>query len=132
MFERIKMKIVQGRKLKPFATADVLQDHEDRIKALENDSPAPSPDPEPTPEPVTRDLSFTVNDGANPVEGATVTIGSVTGTTGSQGGCTLQGIADGSQTVTVTKEGFTEYTDTITVSAESTSFTVSLVADNPG
>ena len=129
MFESIKLRIIKGRQLLPFATAKVLQDHEDRIKALENDSPAPSPDPEPTPEPVTRDLSFTVNDGTNPVEGATVTIGSISGTTGSAGGCTLQGVEDGSQTVTVTKEGFTEYTDTITVSAESTSFTVSLTAE---
>lgn len=129
MFKSIKYRIIKGSQLLPFATAKVLQDHEDRIKALENDSPAPSPDPEPTPEPVTRNLSFTVNDGTNPVEGATVTIGSVTGNTGSQGGCTLQGISDGSQTVTVTKEGFTEYTDTITVSEESTSFTVSLTAE---
>ena len=38
MFERIKLRIIQGRKLKPFAVANVLQDHEDRIKALESGS----------------------------------------------------------------------------------------------
>lgn len=36
MFERIKLRIIKGRQLKPFAVANVLQDHEDRIKALES------------------------------------------------------------------------------------------------
>ena len=35
MFESIKLRIMSGRKLKPFATAKVLQEHEDKIKALE-------------------------------------------------------------------------------------------------
>ena len=69
-----------------------------------------------------------MNDGNNPVEKATVAIGDVTGTTGSAGGCSLQNIPDGEQTVTVTKEGYEDYTSTITVSEESTSFTVSLTA----
>ena len=69
-----------------------------------------------------------MNDGNNPVENATVAIGDVTGTTGSAGGCSLQNIPDGEQTVTVTKEGYKDYTSTITVSEESTSFTVSLTA----
>ena len=129
MFKSIKLKIIKGRKLLPFATAKVLQDHEDRIKALENDSPAPSPDPEPTPdpEPVTRDLSFTVNDGTDPIEGATVTIGTKTGTTGSAGGCTINGVEEGEGiSVEVAATGYTTKTETITVDAEHTSFTISL------
>ena len=69
-----------------------------------------------------------MNDGNNPVENATVAIGDVTGTTGSAGGCSLQNIPDGEQTVTVTKEGYEDYTGTITVSENNTSFTVSLTA----
>ena len=34
-FESIKLNIMKGRKLLPFQTAKVIQDHEDRIKALE-------------------------------------------------------------------------------------------------
>ena len=128
MFERIKMRIIQGRTLKPFATAEVLQDHEDRIKALENDSPAPSPDPEPTPEPVTRTISFTVNDGTDPIEGASVVIDGVTKTTGSAGGCTFNDIADGSVSVEVSATGYTTKTEEITVSEENTSFTISLTS----
>ena len=127
MFESIKLKIIKGRKLLPFATANVLQDHEDRIKALENDSPAPSPDPEP----VTQDLSFTINDGTDPIEGATVTIGAKTGTTGAAGGCTIKDIEEGSVSVEVAKEGYTTKTETITVDSTHTSFTISLSASSP-
>lgn len=35
MFKKIKHRIIKGRKLQPFPTAKVLQDHEDRIAALE-------------------------------------------------------------------------------------------------
>ena len=75
-----------------------------------------------------RTLNFTVNDGTDPVSGATVTIGETTSTTGSAGGCSLTNILDGEHTVTVTKEGYTEYTDTITVSEENTNFTISLTS----
>lgn len=129
MFESIKLRIIKGRQLLPFATAKVLQEHEDRIKALENDSPAPSPDPEPTPEPTTRNISFTVNDGTNPIEGASVVIDDVTKTTGSAGGCTFNDIADGSVSVEVSKTGYVTKTETITVSADNTAFTITLVAE---
>ena len=122
MFERIKMRIIQGRQLKPFAVAKVLQEHEDRIKALEN--PSPSPDPEP----VTRDLSFTINDGTDPIEGATVTIGSKTGTTGSAGGCSINGVEEGTGiSVEIAATGYTTKTETIDVDETHTSFTFSLV-----
>lgn len=73
-----------------------------------------------------RNISFSVSDGTNPVQNATVSIGSTTGTTGSAGGCTLQNITDGEQTVTVTATGFNNYTGTITVSENNTSFPITL------
>lgn len=127
MFKSIKLKIIEGRKLLPFATAKVLQDHEDRIKALEGGD---DPSPDPQPEPVTRDLSFTINDGTDPIKGATVTIGAKTGTTGDAGGCTIKDIEEGSVSVEVAKEGYTTKTETITVDSTHTSFTISLSASS--
>lgn len=75
---------------------------------------------------ITRTLNFTVNDSNGPVSGVTVTVGENSGTTGSAGGCTIRNVPDGQATVTVTKEGYDEYTDTITVSEDSTTFTVTL------
>lgn len=130
MFERIKLRIIKGRQLKPFAVAKVLQEHEDRLKALEtsaenNDSNEQQQEVTPT----TRDLSFTINDGTNPIEGATVTVGDKSGTTGSAGGCTVTGVAEGTDiSVEVSKEGYTTKTETITVDETHTSFTISLVA----
>ena len=123
MFESIKLRIIKGRQLLPFATAKVLQDHEDRIKALEGG------EPEPEPEPVTRTISFTVNDGTNPIDGASVVINGVTKTTGSAGGCTFNEIEDGSVSVEVSATGYTTKTETITVSEDNTAFTISLVAE---
>lgn len=87
-----------------------------------------SDDPTPSPEPVTRDISVTVNDGTNPVQGASVVIGETSKTTGSAGGCSFTGLADGTYNVTVTKEGYTDKTEEITVSENNTSFTISLTA----
>lgn len=78
---------------------------------------------------VTRDLSFTVNDGTAPIEGATVTIGAKTGTTGSAGGCTLTGVEEGTQSVEVSATGYTTKTESISVDETHTSFTISLVAE---
>ena len=138
MFESIKLRIIRGRELKPFATAKVLQDHEDRIKALENGSnqqqepQQQEQQQEPQQQtPTTRDLSFTINDGTNAIEGATVAIGAKTGTTGSAGGCTINGVEEGSQTVEVSATGYTTKTETISVDETHTSFTISLVAEQP-
>lgn len=79
--------------------------------------------------PETRNINFIINDGTDAIQGATVTIGQITGTTGSQGGCTLQNVADGENSVTVTAEGYTSKTETITVSENDTSFTISLEAE---
>lgn len=123
MFESIKLRVIKGRKLLPFATAKVLQDHEDRIKALEGGDSSSDETP------VTRTISFTVNDGTDPIEGASVVISDVTKTTGSAGGCTFNDIADGSVSVEVSKTGYVTKTETITVSADNTAFTITLVAE---
>lgn len=77
----------------------------------------------------TRDISFTINDGTNAIDGASVVIGETTKTTGSAGGCTFNDIADGEHTVEISATGFTTKTETITVSADNTSFTISLVTE---
>ena len=121
VFEKIKLRIIKGRKLQPFLTAKVLQDHEDRIKALEEDAPTPTP--------TTRTISFTIkSDETTPIEGATVKIGSTTKTTGSAGGCSFNDIADGNVSVEVSATGFVDKTETITVSEDNTSFTITLTA----
>lgn len=91
--------------------------------------PVPATEPEPEPEPVTYDLSFTINDGTNAIEGATVAIGETTGTTGAAGGCTLREIEEGTQTVTVTATGYVTKTESITVDVDHTSFTISLTSE---
>lgn len=79
--------------------------------------------------PTTRDISFTINDGTNPIDGASVKIGSETKTTGSVGGCTFTGVEDGTVSVEVSKTGYTTKTESITVDSTHTSFTISLVAE---
>ena len=78
--------------------------------------------------PVTRTLSFTINDGTDAIEGATVKIGATTKTTGSAGGCTFTDMADDTYSVEVSKEGFTTKTESITSDETHTSFTISLTS----
>ena len=134
MFKGIKLRIMKGRKLDPFATVKLLQEHEDRITALEggevdsgNENETPTTEPTPT----VYDLSFTINDGTAPVSGATVKIGSKTGTTGLAGGCTIKDVEAGTVSVEVSKEGFTTKTESITVDETHTRFTISLTATSP-
>ena len=93
------------------------------------------PDDEVNPEtsnnqtPTTRNVNFIINDGSEPIQGATVTIDEITGTTGSAGGCTLQNVTDGENSVTVEAEGYITKTETITVSENDTSFTISMEAE---
>lgn len=160
MFESIKLRIIKGRQLNPFATAKVLQEHEDRLKAIEGGTGSESAEGSllyrvkaletilgdtdddtvyddavlsqrisALEDKFRRDLSFTVKDNANPVEGAIVTVTTgKTGTTGSAGGCSINGVLDGTYTVTVTADGFEDYSDTISVDESHTSFTISLIA----
>ena len=79
--------------------------------------------------PETRNINFIINDGTNAVQGASVSIGGITGTTGSAGGCTLQNVSDGEHSVTVSADGFTTKTETIIVSESDTTFTISLEAE---
>ena len=76
----------------------------------------------------THNISVTVTDGSDPVQGATVVLGENTKTTGSAGGCTINGVSIGAHEITVTKTGFEDYTDNITVDADYTSFTITLTA----
>ena len=76
----------------------------------------------------TQDISFTINDGTDPIQGATVKIGSETKTTGSAGGCSFTAIEEGTVSVEVSKDGYTTKTESITVDSTHTSFTISLVA----
>jgi hypothetical protein len=75
--------------------------------------------------PETTTVHVTVNDGENPISGATVTIGEITGTT-INGGCNLSEVPEGTETITVTKDGYNEYTDSITVSSTNNEFTITL------
>lgn len=102
---------------------DYLADFLNEVLELEDDA-----EEEVIPEVTTRDLSITVDDGENAVSGVSVAIGDITGTTGPAGGCTLKGVADGEHTITATKEGYTEYSDTISSDSTHTSFTISLTA----
>ena len=102
---------------------DYLADFLNEVLELEDDG-----EEEVIPEVTTRDLSITVDDGENAVSGVSVAIGDITGTTGPAGGCTLKGVADGEHTITATKEGYTEYSGTISSDSTHTSFTISLTA----
>lgn len=84
------------------------------------------PDEETTP--TTQDISFTIDDGTDPIQGATVKIGSETKTTGSAGGCSFTAIEEGTVSVEVSKDGYTTKTEEIIVDSEHTSFTISLEA----
>ena len=77
-----------------------------------------------------RNISFTITDGTDAVGGATVTIDNdISKTTGSAGGCTAS-LTDGEHTVVVSKEGYTSTTETITVSEDNTSFTITISEDD--
>jgi hypothetical protein len=82
----------------------------------------------PLPE-TTRNISVNVTDGTNAVSDASVVIDDITRTTGSQGGCTFNDITDGEHTVTVTKTGYVTKTETITVSEDNTTFTITVTSE---
>ena len=136
MFKKIKLRVIKGRQLLPFAVAKVLQEHEDRLGTLEGqtDSDTVYDDTSLASRVsalealVSHDVSFTVNDSSDPVQGAVVTLAGKTGTTGSAGGCSIASIIEGTYTVTVVADGFEDYSDSITVTSSDTSFTISLTA----
>lgn len=79
-----------------------------------------------------RNISFTIDDGTDPIEGASVVIGEITKTTGSVGGCSFNNITDGEHEVSVSAEGYSTSTSTITVDSTHNSFTVSLELQGEG
>lgn len=86
---------------------------------------------EPVVEPEKVDISVTVTDGKDPIESVSVTLTAnestvSTGNTGSVGGCTLSNVPLGSYTVTASKTGYTEYTDTLTVTKETTTLAITM------
>ena len=95
-------------------------------------SPEPTPDPEPT---ATYNLGFTIKGEQHPsssiaIEGASVTVGEYTGgPTGNAGGCTVTGVEEGTYTLTVEADGYTTYTESITVDESHTSFNVVMTAE---
>lgn len=120
-------KLMEKGKLNEKGLRAILKDHEERITALENGSETPTPTPTPTPE--TRNISFSVKSGDVGVENAVVTLDgdeTITGTTGSAGGCTISNVEDGTHSVSVVATGYTTYTGSITVSSSNTSFDISL------
>lgn len=75
-----------------------------------------------TPQPTTGSVSGRVTDAATTanVSGATVTIGSASTTTASDGAYSIVGLDSGSYMISVSKTGYTTYTGTVSVAAGST------------
>lgn len=70
-------------------------------------------------------MSVTIDGTDTPIQDVDVTLTDTTdsdvtftGKTGSAGGCTLSNVTVGSYTVTAEAEGYTDYEDTLTVTAE--------------
>jgi len=83
--------------------------------------------------PIKRTINVSVTDGTDPIKGASVVLTKgateiASSTTGDAGGCTLQNVEDDTYTITVTKEGFTEYSASVTTSENNTSLSVKLTA----
>lgn len=84
-----------------------------------------------------RNIKIRVTDGTNPVKGAIVKLVKNNKTiasskTGSAGGCTLSNVEDGSYTISVTKIGFVDYSDTVTTSVDNSSLIIELTPNtNP-
>lgn len=79
--------------------------------------------------PETTNLAIHVKDSNDdPVSGATVSIEGteISSTTGGQGGCNLNNVPIGEQTITVTATGYKNYTDTIEVSNQDNEITIVL------
>ena len=74
------------------------------------------------------DLTITVDDGTNAIEGATVVIGETTQTTDSNGEVEFGNMPYEDYTATISKEGYTTATETIAFRSNHKSFTVSLTS----
>ena len=74
-------------------------------------------------------VHFDVTNGENGIGGATVTINGVSKTTGSAGGCNFNNMNSGTVTVEVTKTGYVSKSESISIDAEHTSFTIVLTKE---
>ena len=86
------------------------------------------PKPKENPE-TTVDIAVTVTDGTDPVQGAMVTIGgkSCANGTGVSGGCTVKDVVVGEGVaVSVTCEGYEDYSATEDITAETTTLSITL------
>ncbi|MBQ6351090.1 MAG: carboxypeptidase regulatory-like domain-containing protein [Methanobrevibacter sp.] len=72
------------------------------------------------------DLAISVTDGTNPVSQVEVAIGEITGTTGSQGGCTLHDVPVGTVTVTATKTGYANYSQEVIITSSTETLEITL------
>ena len=80
--------------------------------------------------PETVNISITVQDeNEEPISGASVRIDEISSTTGVAGGCTLQNVPEGNQTILVTATGYEDHTETINVSSENDTFTIILTEE---
>lgn len=82
-------------------------------------------------DPATRDITITVDDGTDPIAGASVVIGETTETTNDSGVASFTGVTEGTVSATISKEGYTSKTESLSVDSTHTSFTVSLSAAAP-
>ena len=72
-------------------------------------------------------ISFSIKDDeGDGVGSATVTVDGISKNTGSAGGCSFPDITEGNKTVTVIAEGYEEYTETINIDANNTTFNITL------
>lgn len=89
-------------------------------------NPEITPEPEPAEPETIDDLAITVTNGTDPLSQVEVSIGQITGTTGSQGGCTLHDVPIGVVTVTATREGYVEYNEEVTITSETETLEITL------
>ena len=78
------------------------------------------------PKPKKADITVNVGDGTNAISGATVTIGTDSDTTDSDGEATFEDIVYGTYTVSVSKTGYATKSASITVDETHTTFNVTL------
>lgn len=83
------------------------------------------------------DISVSVSDGTDPIQGVAVVLTDTedetktfTGTSGSAGGCTLSEVALGTYTVSATKEGYLDYTGSLTVTEETDSLEIEMTVES--
>lgn len=84
--------------------------------------------------PANYNISCSVTDGTDPLESVDVILedndeNQYTGKTGSAGGCTISNVPEGTYTVIATKNGYNEYTGTITVNEETTTLNITLTEE---